>query len=312
MSYYIAVDIGGTHMRAACYPKGDLDPDQFVSQETHQNNQLPQSILKSVIQEVWPKDAPVNAIGIASVGPLDLTTGSVITAPNIPEWLNFPIVDFLSDQFRVPVFLDNDANLAALGEWKYGSGVGHHNLVYVTVSTGIGGGVIIEDRILHGERGLAAELGHITVLPDGPLCTCGQYGHLEAVASGPAIAKSVKEAIQRGQRSILSADQIITSKMVANAATAGDELALTVLNEAAEYLGRACADFLHIFNPSILIIGGGVAQSGEILLDPLRQAVKRYTLSPEYMKNLTICPAALGSETGLIGALALAENSQAE
>jgi glucokinase len=308
MSYLIAVDVGGTQMRAACYRSGSTTPVNLQRIPTQGGGRTPQENLLAVIQSVIPADGLVSAIGVASPGPIDLERNLIITAPNIPQWSNFPIVAYLEDYFHVPVALDNDANLAALGEWKFGAGQGYHHLVYVTISTGVGGGVIIEDRLLHGRRGMAAELGHITVDPAGPLCGCGQRGHLEALASGTAIARAAREAIQRGEPTSLPAGETITARHVAEAATRGDALSLRIINQAAAYLGCALADFLHIFNPTILILGGGVSRSGPVFMDPVRKALQQHALSPNYLEGLTLTMAAHGDEAGLIGALALAQS----
>lgn len=307
MNHFIAVDIGGTQMRAACYLEGATTPIQLEKRPTHTPNTTPQDILFDVIRAVLPPKGNLSAIGVASPGPVDLQNGEIITAPNISEWRNYPIVKILQEKFGVPVALDNDANLAALGEWKFGAGRGYAHIVYVTISTGIGGGIIIENRLLRGWRGLAAELGHITVMPDGPRCGCGQYGHIEAIASGTAIARQVSEELARGLPSSLPKDRPINAKDIALAAAQGDELSIAALSRAGYYLGQTLADFLHIFNPQALILGGGVTQSGALLLEPLRQSLQAHVISPEYLKDLVITTAALGDEPGLLGALALAQ-----
>ncbi len=146
----------------------------------------------------------VRAIGVAVPGPLDPVTGVVSFTANIPDWENFPLKDKLEAHFNVPAAVGNDANMAALGEWKYGAGIGHQNLIYITISTGIGSGIISDGRLLLGHRGLAGELGHITVIPEnGPMCGCGKRGHLEAVASGTGIARYVAEQLANGRTSML-------------------------------------------------------------------------------------------------------------
>ncbi len=299
----------GTQIRAARYLAGEIEANCISRLATQIEGKSPEENIVSTIRQVWPEDGLVTAIGIASPGPLDLTKGMVIKAPNIPQWINFPIVDWLHARFEVPVFLDNDANLAALGEWRFGAGQGHKNLIYLTISTGIGGGIIINNQILHGDRGLAAELGHITVNPNGPRCACGQFGHLEAVASGTAIAQSAITAIQKGEKTLLPKSNQVSARMVAQAAQQGDSLSIQLFSEAGTYIGRALADFLHIFNPTAIIIGGGVAQSGELILRPIRQAIQKFCLSAEYLHNLEISTASLGEEPGLVGALVMAQLS---
>jgi glucokinase len=265
--------------------------------------------LLDLVAEVWPADGQVRAIGAGLPGPINPKTGVLFNAPNIPGWVNLPIRQHLQDRFQVPVLVGNDANLAALGEWRFGAGRGHHDLLYLTISTGIGGGVIMEDRLLLGDRGLAAELGHVTVQPDGPLCGCGKRGHLEAYASGTAIARYVSEQIAKGVPSRLSSTPNITAREVSQAAQEGDALARESITRAGTYLGIGLANFLHIFNPSRVILGGGVSRIGPMLLDPMKATLAEQVTSPEFTRSLEIVSAELGDDAGLMGALALAHTA---
>lgn len=306
MSSHIAVDIGGTQLRAACYPSGSMTPIKLNRTATQDPNSTPLERLKTLIESTWPENDTVAGIGVAAPGPTDPYNGILMAAPNIPGWVNLPLRQYLEEYFHVPTALGNDANLAALGEWRFGAGRGHHYMIYLTISTGIGGGVIINDQLLLGQRGLAGELGHITVMQEGPICGCGQRGHLEAVASGTAIARWVREEISRGVPSSLPSNQPLTGKMISQAAQEGDELAIEALMRAGTFIGQALANYLHIFNPSAIVIGGGVSQSGSFLLDPMYASLKRHLMSPSYLDNLTLTTATLGDEVGLMGALALA------
>ncbi|MFZ2097550.1 MAG: ROK family protein [Anaerolineales bacterium] len=307
---YLVADIGGTHLRAACFPVESEKPTK-VKRISTKGPGTPHERLINLFDSIMPKDQDIAAITVAAPGPLDPFEGIVFEAPNIPEWKNLPLRKLIQDQFNVPVAIGNDANLAALGEWRFGAGKGHRNLVYITVSTGIGGGVIIDNQLLLGLRGLAAELGHVTIIPDGPLCSCGQRGHLEAIASGPAIARWVEQELNQGIPSSMADQQPITAVVVSQAANQGDELAKAALARSGTYLGIAIANYLHIFNPSVVIIGGGVSQSGEALFDPLRMAMNEHVMSKKYLENLTLTTAALGDDVGLMGALALAQNISA-
>ncbi len=306
--YHVAVDIGGTHMRAAVFADGETAPVRRERIRTPREGQ-PEAALVALLREIWPADGDVLGVGVACPGPLDPVRGVVFAAPNIPAWRDFPLAEHLQSALGAPVKVDNDANLAALGEWRYGAGQGHHHVLYVTISTGIGAGVIVDDRLLHGARGLAAELGHVTVVPDGPLCGCGQRGHLEAVASGTAIAREAAAALARGETSTLhDAPRPLTAAHVAATAQNGDALAKRIFTQAAEHLGRALAGFLHIFNPSIVILGGGVVQAGDVLLRPLEATLRASVMTPAYLDGLTLTTAALGDDAGLMGALALARS----
>jgi glucokinase len=305
MSHTIAVDIGGTHIRVAVYQPDSITP--VAHQRTRSLAMEPgvYDRLEHAIESVWPRDQ-VHAIGIASPGPLDPHTGTILATPNIPEWQNFPLTARLSKHFNVPAYLDNDANMAGLAEWQFGAGKGHENLVYLTISTGIGGGVISQGCLLQGFHGMGAELGHMIIDPNGPLCGCGQRGHIESFSSGPSIARYVKEELLAGEKSSLQGEAVITAAQIADAARAGDALAISAFGRAGHYLGIAVANYLAIFDPSVLIFGGGVSQVGELLFKPFEESLRKHTFHPHYLDNLVITRAALGDDAGLLGALALA------
>lgn len=309
MGAIIAVDIGGTHLRAALYEPGKTQPVAHQRVETHAERPGVYARMEALIESIWPSDKAVDAIAVASPGPLDSHTGYILKTPNISEWQNFPVAPNLSQHFNVPAFLDNDANLAALGEWRFGAARGHHHVLYLTVSTGIGGGVVTNDRLLQGYHGLAAELGHTIIDPDGPPCSCGFAGHLEAFSSGPAIVRYVLQELEAGTASALRKDGNITARVIAQAALNGDALAITAYRRAGEYLGIGVASFLHTFDPSIVIFGGGVSQVGPLLFDPFHASLKKRVFHPRYLEDLRIEKAALGDDAGLLGALALAQIS---
>ncbi|MBE0695526.1 MAG: ROK family protein [Anaerolineaceae bacterium] len=307
---YIAVDVGGTQIRVAVYPKGEIHPAKQKRIPTQANNETPLERLMGLIAELWPQSSdPVFAIAVAVPGWVDPQQGVIHVCPNIPGWEKLPLASILAKRFGVPVKLGNDANMAVVGEWRYGAGQGHHNLIYMTISTGIGGGVICDDRLLLGEHGLAAELGHVTILPDGPMCSCGHRGHLEALASGTAIGHYVSDQLAQGVPSLLSQIVRPTGRDISMAAEQGDPLAKSALARSGMYIGLALSNYLQIFNPSIVILGGGVSKSGPFLLEPMRASLAEHILSPEYMQGLVITTAALGDDAGLMGALALASGA---
>jgi glucokinase len=305
MSLIVAVDIGGTQIRAAAYEPNSITP--FAQKRTRTKASEPGVFdrLVQTIQAVW-QPGNVDAIGMASPGPLDPHTGTILDTPNIKEWVNFPVGPRLCDTFGVPVYLDNDANMAGLAEWQYGAARGHNNVLYLTISTGIGGGVISDGHLVQGFRGMAAELGHIIVDPNGPPCGCGQRGHIESFASGPSIARYVADQIKAGKNSSLPATPRPTAVQVAEAALEGDALAIEAFERAGFYLGIAVANYLATFDPSILIFGGGTSQAGELLFKPFRESLRKHVFHPHYLDDLTITKAALGDDAGLLGALALA------
>ncbi len=304
MEIYIVSDVGGTQIRVAAYTVETLELIRQNKIPTQVKGQLPVDRLIKLISEI-KEGYSVKAIAIAAPGFLDPELGIVYDAPNISGWHNYPLQQILEEKFGIPVFLGNDANLAAMAEWKFGAGKGHSNLLYLTISTGIGSGAIIDNNLLLGSKGLAGEFGHVTVLPDGPLCGCGKRGHIEAISSGTGILNYVKDQISNGIQSSLSELSLITGKDISQAAKDGDQLALDAYNRAGHFLGVALANFLHMLNPSILIFGGGVSMSGDLLFDPMRKSLQESIISPVYLEGLTITNAQLGDDVGLKGALAL-------
>jgi glucokinase len=307
MSTIIAVDIGGTQLRAATYKYSQ--PKSLSQKRVQTKASEPNTFgrLVKLIEDIWPKNEKVDAIGVSCPGPLDPHTGIIMNPPQLKEWRDFPIIVKLTEYFGIPSYLDNDANLACLAEWKFGAGRGHHNVVYLTVSTGVGGGVIIDDRLLHGHHGLAAELGHTTVQADGPLCGCGQRGHLETYSSGTGIERFVTEQLKMGRESVLHSDKKYSAHDISEAAKKGDALSIEAYQIAGKYLGVGVANFLHSFDPSIVIFGGGVSQSGPLLFDSFSVSLKERVIHPRYLEGLVISNAELGDDSGLLGSRAMAE-----
>ncbi len=314
MTNYIIVDIGGTNIRAARFtPDGELAAR--VHYPTPPSGELTDNaILRELLRaiaELIPTEDKIKAIGICAPGPLDPFTGVIFRAPNLPGWVNLPLRDEVQARFNIPTVIGNDANMAVMGEWKFGAGRGHKDVLYLTISTGIGGGVVAGGRLVVGARGLATELGHVTVAPDGPVCNCGRRGHLEAMASGPAIARTARTRLRSGVHStipeLVNGDiAAVTAREVGEAAKAGDAFAMELLREAGMYVGRALANFLLMFNPSIVILGGGVSiNTGELLFEPVRAAMKQDVMEAVY--NCEVVAAQLGDDVGLLGTLALVE-----
>jgi glucokinase len=315
-SQYIGVDIGGTSIRAARFVGENHHPaskTKIATQATKGVETILQRLEMAVREVAGDHLSAINGIGIAAAGPLDPNTGVVLSAPNLPGWENLPLRRTMQERLARPVYIGNDANMAALGEWKFGAGQGHNDVLYLTLSTGIGGGVIAGGQMLVGARGLATEVGHMLAVPDGPLCGCGQRGHLEAVASGTAIARLARVKLKAGDGAdsrlweLCSGDlDSITGALVGQAAQAGDEFARRLIVEAGTFIGRTVASLLHCLNPSVVICGGGVSMLGDVILEPIRAAVRQHALSEAYWRSCPIVPAALGDDAGLIGAGALA------
>ncbi len=317
MPCYIAVDLGGTQIRAARY--GADQARQARANLPTQAKEGPERVLARVeqaIRQVWPPDGGVTAIGMAAPGPLDPREGLVYFAPNLPGWKDVPLRGWLEETFGVPAFVGNDANLAALGEHRYGAGRGVDDLIYLTISTGIGGGIILNGRLFEGGGGLGGEIGHITVDAEGPFCACGSRGCLEVLASGSAIARAARAAIAAGRPSILT-DRVggdpsrITAREVAQAAREGDRLSQEIFRRAGFYIGAALVSLMYLLNPALFVIGGSVAKAGDLLFGPIRETVE--DRAPEvYRRGVSIRPAVLGDDVGLLGALVLARDRVGE
>ena len=250
----------------------------------------------------------VERIGIGCGGPLDPWRGVIRNALNMPGWIDIPIVARIEQELGRPAFLDNDANAAALGEHRFGAGRGVENLVYLTVSTGVGGGVILDGRLYQGENGNAAELGHISVDAAGRECHCGSVGCIETYCSGTSIADRTREALAADDEpSVLrsAAAEAITAEAVAAAAREGDPLAAGIWDASMQLLGAGIVSIIHAFNPRLVILGGGVTRSGGQLFDPVRRVVDERTM-PWLRETVEIAPAALGEMTGILGAVAVA------
>ena len=313
MSIRIAIDLGGTHLRAAAFRKNETKPFAHKKTTSRSNDESIFERLLRLIKEVMPADESISGIGVAVPGPVDSTDGIVIETPNIPEMNGFPLVARLTEKLNVPVYLGNDANLGALGELHYGAGQGHDHLLYFTISTGVGGGVICNERLLEGSAGFGAELGHVMVKADdeGPACSCGHHGHLEAFSSGTGIANYVEAQLKDPEtESSLRSSSNRNASSIAEAARRGDPLAISAYERAGHYLGVGISSFLHIFNPSIVILGGGVSQSRDLFWKPFEASLRTNVFNSAYLENLVVTTAALGDDAGLLGALALVETKE--
>ncbi len=303
----IAVDLGGTQIRAARYDL-DLNLLQRENTLTRAERGLQPTIERMIayIRKVMPAGRDdVLGIGISSPGPLNPFTGVIVAPPNLPGWLDVPLRDIIQAEFNLPVYIGNDANVAALAEAAKGAAQGCRHITYITVSTGIGAGIICDGKLLLGREGLAGEFGHIPIVLEN-----GTISSVELEAAGPAIARRVKRALQGGATSAVSglvSGELnrIDAKAVGIAAAAGDQLAIEQLAHAGRMLGLGVVSILHLFNPEVIVIGGGVSKTGDLLFAPLRSTVHKRVLDDSYTANLRIERSALGDDVALVGAAAL-------
>jgi len=307
--YVVGVDLGGTKICAAVVNfTGEVIckatfPTEAEKGENFILNRMIE-IVEKVIGECKVDRKKLVGIGIGSPGPLDIEKGEIVCTPNLP-FKNFNIVKPIEEKFKIPVYLDNDANAAALGEYMFGAGKGSKNMVFITVSTGIGGGAILNGRIYRGNTNNALEVGHMTLEKEGPLCNCGNYGCAEVLASGTAIAREGKRAVKIGEHTSLSKYKDITSKEVFKEAEFGDQVSKNILDRALNYLGICVANVVTCFDPEVVVLGGGVSKGGNIVLHKVKQVVKRRCF--QYISEKTkILPVLLGEDSGAIGAAALA------
>lgn len=250
--------------------------------------------------------ANVAGIGVGAPGPLDPKAGIVIAPPTLAGWHDVPLIDILGRHFGLPVRLENDANAAALGEWRFGAGRGSGSLVFVTVSTGIGGGVVADGHIYHGRRGLAAEIGHMTITGEGDRCFCGAIGCFEAVASGTALGRRATRLTAPGDGSLLrrlSNDGDVSARHVVDAARAGDPDALDLIEAEARWLGVGFTNLLHLYSPDLVVMGGGLSNGFDLLAPSIRAVIQQRAM-PAY-RDVPIVQAELGDRAGLIGAASL-------
>jgi len=311
----LAIDLGGTKIIAAIISnQGRVIAREYYLTLAEEGLQLVINRTLSAIDRLLSlgriDSSQLNSISIAAAGAIDFDQGLVTLSPNLPDWRNVPLRDMVQEKYGVNTFLINDASAAALGEHRFGAGKGVNNLILLTLGTGIGGGIIINGKLYSGVSGSAGEIGHMTIDVNGPRCGCGNIGCLEMLASGTAVAREATRRIRQGERSSLTEIvkgkiESITTEKVELAARDGDSLALEVILKAAKYLGVGMVNLVNIFNPEMIIVGGGMAKMGDLLLDPARQVVREqaFQLPAEAVR---IVPAQLGDDAGVLGAAVFA------
>jgi len=311
-NYIIGVDLGGTNIVSLLMSRdGKIlarDARRSLAKEGKERtiSQIVTSV-REILREgerlkVFSK--AILGVGIGSPGPLNTKEGVIHFAPNFPGWIEVPLMQILRDELNLPIFLENDANAAALGEWWLGAGKGVDNLVLLTLGTGIGGGIIIEGEVLHGAWDTAAEIGHMIIHEGGLTCGCGKQGCLEAYASATGVVKRTLAAIEKGEKTLLinlveNRLEDITCELIFKTAEKGDSLARWIVEETARYLGIG----INIINPEMVILSGGMIAAGDTLFKPVRKYAQENALAAA-IKEVKIVPAALGGNAGAIGAAA--------
>lgn len=315
--YILGVDLGGTNIVVGAMPE-DGSRELGVRSEPTRPEGGAEAVVDRIVSLISDTIADVAAatgatasdfcgVGVGAPGPLDRERGVVVVAPNL-GWRDFPLRDAISQRIDLPATLDNDANCATVGEWWQGAARGARNVVGITIGTGIGGGIVLDGQLYHGSSDVAGEIGHTTIDSTGRYCRCGNYGCLEAYASGPAIAQRAREALERDEVSVLrrmvdGALDRLTSATVYEAAHHGDALALELVRDTAKFLGTGIANLLNTLNPDVVVITGGVTRAGDRLFEPLRAEVKRRAFRPA-VAACRIVPGALDGTAGMVGAVA--------
>jgi len=308
--YLVGVDLGGTFIKAALVTlQGDIVKKVEIPSEKEAGpEKVIANICKSIELASGENIDHVEAIGVGSPGALITQKGIVCNAVNIPGFINIPLRDLIQERFGIPANLENDANAAAYAEyWK---GAGRRSLIMVayTLGTGVGGGIIINGKLIRGTNDCGGELGHITIVPDGEMCSCGNRGCVEAYASATFLVKHTSARLKKGCSSLLTTwlreGKILTARLIDEARRAGDEFAAEMLQEVGRYLGIGVANMVSALNPDVVVLGGGMMKAGEIILEPVRREVKKRVFLEHY-EHLRIVPAALGNEAGVIGAAGL-------
>lgn len=311
---YGAIDLGGTKVRAIIADlSGDVKAEDIRSSRAKEGVDVTLDTMVATLVTACSAagitQGDLKGLGIASPGAVDAFNGIVPEAPQLIGWKDVPLAKIMEERLRLPVLLENDANAAALGENRYGAGRGTRNMLYLTVSTGVGGGIIIEGDLYRGTRGAAGELGHVIIDIDGPPCGCGANGCLESFASGTAIARRGRELVAAGEAPKLAAlserEGELTAEVMSKAAYDGDEVSRRVFHDAGTYLGVALATFVNIFNPQAILIGGGVARAADLFLAHARAVMEERAMrSP--LEDVKLGLAELGDRVGSLGMIARA------
>ncbi|RXZ78778.1 ROK family protein [Paenibacillaceae bacterium] len=309
-NYVVGVDLGGTKIAAALFDSAGAVVNRERMDTGHAGTA--RELVLNMVKMIGKVSAgtTLRGVGLASPGAVDSREGIALNGTNLPQWNNVPLKRWMEEDLGVQVQVVNDANAAAWGEYVRGAGRGSRNMVYVTLSTGIGAGVVLDGELLLGSHCFAGELGHTIIHPEGELCNCGNRGCWETFSSGTAIRnEAVRRLAEQGVNSAIASiaaasGEAISSRHVFEAAGAGDELAVQIIDRMIRYTAIGLANVVHTFNPDRIVIGGGVSKAGELLFPKLREETERFVMAP-YRGTFHIIPAALNDDVGLIGAASL-------
>ena len=312
----IGIDVGGTNVKIALVDSdGKIGYSNTIPTRAEMGYEYTINNMKQAIRDLMTETKlsakDIEGIGFGLPGQVDFKSGIVRLITNIPGWVEIPLAKMIEDEFHIPTRIDNDVRCAALGELNFGAGKGCEHLICITVGTGIGSGLIINGKLVRGASNAAGEIGHIKLqMHDGPICGCGDTGCLEAFASGPSIVAMAEEYILGGKSTKyreMANGGAITPFIVAEAAKAGDPVARRIFTRMGEYIGIGMASVVNLLNPERIIVGGGVADAGDILLNPLKETIKKRAMKIAG-ETVQVVPAQLGNTAGVIGASLLIES----
>ena len=311
----LGIDLGGTKILTAVTDAHGriLSRDHCATPAAKGQDAVIESLVKSgrrALEQASVAASALDAVGVAAAGPSNAETGILLTSPNLPGWQDVPLRDTVEKELRKETFLVNDANAAALAELRYGAARGARNYVYVTIGTGIGGGIVVDGEMYTGVGGTGGEVGHMSIDDSGPLCNCGSRGCWETLASGTALATEARHRIKEGARtSILNHaggdTEKVTASVVHKAAQAGDSLANEIIARTGYYVGVGLANLVNIFNPEMIVVGGGLASMGDMLLRPAFEVAAHRAFKQAYQK-VRFARAELGQNSAVVGAAAFA------
>ena len=306
----IGVDLGGTNLRTALLSEDGniLDKRKEASHASDGWKKVVARLIDNIVRQreiAVERGFFVTAVGVGAPGIIKMDKGVVVKSPNFPDWNNLPLKEELEKALHIPVVIENDANAAALGEQWRGAGHGIGSMILLTLGTGVGGGIVLNDKIWHGADGMAGEIGHMTIFPDGRPCSCGNIGCLEMYASARGIVKSYCEALETTNPEACSVPTAITSEIVYQEARAGNERAIRIMNEMGRLLGIGIANLINIFNPEMIVIGGGVKDAWNLFINATNQEIMRRAFQVP-AERTNIVPSLLGDDAGMVGAAAVA------
>jgi glucokinase len=312
----IAIDLGGTQLRVALVEGNRLLDRAALPTDTAAGpagifGQIDQLIDELINKMTGQKRLDITGIGMSCAGPINTDTGTVTDIPTLPGWNGFPLAEELSRCTDLAVRVENDGIAAALGEWHHGAGRGTRNMVYLTVSTGIGGGAVVDGRLLRGHKGIAGHIGHMKMAQDGPVCHCGVVGCFEALASGTALKQRAMISARAATSPYLAASAqrgAVDARDVFDGARAGDTHCLHLVAEEAMYLGQGITSAIHMFSPERVVLGGGLSHGFDLLAPGIHDVIRRDAMMP--FRTVPVVAAALGDDSGLMGAASLILDAQ--